>query len=93
MHKNQENLIYFSKRGSRKRQKPLEHALKSGVRAFEERWNVKVETQFAVQSQSPVGEPCLQLIDYMNWAVYRVFTKNEIRYLNYINEKIGLGYL
>lgn len=90
LHKNQENVIYFAKRGSRKRPKPLQQALQAGIKTFEEKWQVKVESRFDVQSQSLVGEPCLQLIDYMNWAVYRVFTRVETRYFNYVREKVSL---
>lgn len=39
--------------------------------------------------KSPRGEPCLQIVDYMNWAVQRAFVKNEDRYLRFIGEKIG----
>jgi hypothetical protein len=32
-------------------------------------------------------EPCLQITDYINWAVYRAFIKGKERYINYIIEK------
>lgn len=90
LHKSERNYIYIAKRGSRKRQKPLEEAIKKGMVAFEEQSKVKIDLGIAVQSQSPVGEPCLQLIDYMNWAVYRVFTRGEMRYFDFVREKVSL---
>ena len=43
-----------------------------------------------MQSQTPVGEPCLSIVDYMNWAVYRAFTRGEMRYLRPVEEKVSL---
>jgi hypothetical protein len=37
-----------------------------------------------------MGEPCLQVIDYMNWAVYRAFVKREMRYYRFVEEKVSL---
>jgi hypothetical protein len=37
-----------------------------------------------------VGEPCLQVIDYMNWAVYRAFVRNEMRYYKFVEDKVSL---
>jgi hypothetical protein len=89
LHRNENNLIYFSKRGSRKRQKPLEEAIRRGLEYFQKEKDCKFEANVMVQSQTAVGEPCLQLIDYMNWAIYRVFTKGEMRYLNFAIDKIS----
>ena len=88
LHQQKTNHIYFAKRGSRGRQKPLEEAIRSGLERHEERLNTRITTQFFVQSQTPAAEPCLQIIDYMNWALYRVFTKQEMRYFNFVKEKI-----
>lgn len=90
LYQNENNLIYFSKRGSRKRQKPLEEAIRKGIEFFQKDKDRKFEAKFLVQSQTAIGEPCLQLIDYMNWAVYRVFTKGEMRYLNFVKDKVNL---
>lgn len=43
-----------------------------------------------VTAQTPVGEPCLQIIDYMNWAVYRAFVKREMRYYQFVQDKVSL---
>ncbi len=90
LHRHEQNHVYFSQRGSRRRQKPLEHAIREGVAAFEQRWHRKVDTRISVQSATPVGEPCLQVVDYMNWSVYRAFVKRDMRYFRFVEEKVSL---
>ncbi len=90
LHRYARNLIYFAQRGSRKRQAQLEQAIQRGVANFETRWETKVETEIVVLPQNAVGEPCLQVIDYMNWAVYRAFVRREMRYYRYVEDKVSL---
>jgi hypothetical protein len=40
------------------------------------------------KSSSPSGEPCLQIIDYVNWAIQRAFIKSDERFYKFIEEKI-----
>ena len=47
-------------------------------------------TKFEVQAQTPSGEPCLSIVDYANWAVYRAFTQGEMRYYRTIEDKVCL---
>ncbi len=90
LHKSEENVIYFSVRGNRARQEPLEDAIQKAVLTFEEKWKTKVDSEIKIYSQTPEGEPCLQIIDYLNWAVQRAFVKNDFRHFNFIREKISL---
>jgi len=90
LHRYAQNFIYFAKRGSRNRQAPLLRAIQRGVERFEQKWSTTVTTTFSVQAQTPKGEPCLSVTDYMNWAVYRAFTRGEMRYYRVVEEKVGL---
>ncbi|MCK5707539.1 MAG: hypothetical protein KAI43_07775 [Candidatus Aureabacteria bacterium] len=45
-------------------------------------------TQYIFIDES--DEPCLQVADYMNWVVQRAFIKKEMRYFNFLKEKISL---
>ncbi len=90
LHRHTENRIYFSQRGTRLRQEKLEQAISRGVVNFEEHWNKKVETRIQVFPHTAVGEPCLQVVDYMNWAIYRAFVKREMRYIRFVQDKISL---
>jgi len=84
------NKIYFSVRGTKVRQNPMEEAIRLGVEKFEAKWSKKVISKVEIQAQTPSGEPCLQVIDYINWAVYRAYTKKEMRFFETIKGKVGL---
>lgn len=90
LHRYTNNWIYVSQRGTRLRQAKIEQAIQSGVIKFEKRWKTKVATEVQVRPHTSVGEPCLQVIDYMNWAVNRAFVKREMRYYDYVEEKVSL---
>lgn len=90
LHTHKHNLIYIAKRGSRERQQPLSAAIEAGIQRFEVKWGVTVGTTTTVQIQSPGGEPCLSVIDYMNWAVYRAFTRGDMRYYRTVEPKVSL---
>ncbi|MCP9496492.1 MAG: DUF3800 domain-containing protein [Pyrinomonadaceae bacterium MAG19_C2-C3] len=91
LHRHSHNHVYFAERGSRTRQKPLETAIRQAKEWFDEKTqNDNLSSIHDVQAQSPKGEPCLSVIDYMNWAVYRAYTKGEMRYFNFVSDKVSL---
>ncbi len=89
LHRAGNNFIYFSKRGSKTRQEPLEKAIEHARSLFERKFFIKIGSKVFIQSQVPTDEPCLQVIDYMNWAIYRVFTKGEMRYYNFVKDRVS----
>ncbi|MFC1807929.1 DUF3800 domain-containing protein [Candidatus Omnitrophota bacterium] len=89
LHRSKNNFIYFSNRGSTTRQEPLEKAIAHAIDSFERRFLIKIHSNTFIQSQVPTDEPCLQVIDYMNWALYRLFVKKEMRYYNFVKDKVG----
>lgn len=88
LHRAWDNRIYFAARGSRKRQAPLREAIDKAIGEFEAKWGTTVESDVSVQAQRPAGEPCLQAVDYACWALYRAYTKGEMRFYNVLREKI-----
>lgn len=88
LHTSSHNEIYFAVRGSRVRQQPLEEAIHQARAIFEKKWNVKISSNIKIQPQTPSGEPCLQVIDYINWTIQRLFEKGQDRYYKYIEEKV-----
>lgn len=90
LHRYHSNYIYFAERGSRKRQKPLEKAIWRAKGRFEKRYQTGVNSTFEVPAQSPKGEPCLSIVDYLNWAIYRAYTKGEMRYFEFISDKVSM---
>ena len=89
LHKTDNNTIYFAVRGSKTRQEPLEDAIQTAINTFEEKWGIKNNSDIHIYPQTPSGEPCLQIIDYMNWAIQRAFQKNEDRYYKFIQDKVS----
>jgi len=82
------NEIFFAVRGTRTRQKPLEEAIKKAIGIFERKWKTKVKSSVKINPHRPSGEPCLQVIDYINWAVHRAFEKGEMRFYKFVEEKV-----
>jgi hypothetical protein len=66
------------------------HEIEAGLARFERKWGKPITTTVDVQAQTPKGEACLSVIDYMNWAVYQAFTRSEMRYYNVVAEKVRL---
>jgi len=89
LHRYEKNTIIFSKRGSRRRQIPLEQAIQKAIDRFEKKRGTEIRTAISVQAQQPSGEPCLSIIDYMNWAVYRAYTRREERFYSAIASKVS----
>lgn len=89
LHTSSINEIYFAVRGSRVRQQPLERAIEKAVKNFELKWGVRIAGKINIYPQSPLGEPCLQVVDYVNWAVQRAFIKRDMRFYKFIENKIS----
>jgi hypothetical protein len=47
-------------------------------------------TDIAFNVQYPTTEPLLTISDYLCWAVQRVFERGDIRYYNFLEDKISL---
>jgi hypothetical protein len=90
LHRFQRNHIFIAARGSKNREQPLTEAVSRGTKRFEEKWNTHVHTYSEVQIHDPSGEPCLSVIDYMNWAVYRAFTRGEMGYFDTVRDRVSL---
>ncbi len=88
LHK-QNSVIYFSKRGNRLKQAHLANAIQTATLNFEAKHKIKVETANEIFIQVPSDEPCLQIADYMNWAVQRAFIKSDMRYYNFVKDKVS----
>ncbi len=67
--------------------KGLERALSS---AKSKNFGVKLDCKVVFNVQQPTTEPLLNLADYFCWAIQRVFERGEMRYYNFIKDKIRL---
>ena len=88
LHLATENIIYFAKRGDKDKQAPLAHIIQKTVAGFEKKHSHKNVAIHKIYSQLPKTEPCLQVIDYVTWAVQRAFIKKESRYMDFLQNKI-----
>lgn len=89
IHVSQASKIYFAIRGNKKRQVPLSDAIQLAKINFEVRHETKVNSVVEVYPQAMSGEPCLQVVDYMLWALHRAYTKQETRYLDFVKNKVS----
>lgn len=89
LHTSSKNKIYYAVRGNSVRQEPIVSAIQSAILTFETKWKTKVDSTIDIQAQTPSGEPCLQVVDYFNWAIQRAFLKRETRYFNFLKNKIS----
>lgn len=85
-----DNIIYFAKRGNKNKQHHLENAIQTALINFEGKYSKQVDTKTKVFIQIPSDEPCLQVIDYLNWIVQRAFIRGEMRFFDFLKEKISL---
>jgi hypothetical protein len=88
LHLATKSVIYFAVRGNRERQAPLQDAIQTAKNTFEEQHDVAINSEIEILPQSPSGEPCLSVVDYVNWAVQRAFVKGEMRYYKFIESKV-----
>ncbi len=88
-HVSQASKIYFAVRGNKLRQAPLSDAIQTAKLTFERQYETKVNSIVDVYPQTMTGEPCLQVADYMLWALQRAYTHGEMRYYNYIQNKVS----
>lgn len=80
--------IYFSKMGNVLREENMKRALENAKNKFQEKWNVSNPNKIRIFIQEPSQITPLQVIDYILWTVNRAYEKGEMRYFNYIKEKI-----
>jgi len=90
LHLAAENTIVFARRGNKARQHALRKAVEAGTQKFREKYKGAAVTKVNIETSQPAQEPVLQAIDYVLWAVQRAFEKREMRFFEYMRDKIEL---
>lgn len=90
LHLSNSNTIIFARRGNKTKQHALRTAVQEGVAAFQEKYMHASVTKVDIETNQPAQEPVLQAIDYVLWAVQRAFERGEMRYFEYMRDKIEL---
>jgi hypothetical protein len=84
-------ILNIAQRGSSTRNSNLVLALeKASGRYVYHHPDKRISTKIVFNIQNPVKEPLLCIADYCCWAIQRVFERGEIRYYNYLMNKISL---
>ncbi len=88
LHLANRNTILFARRGDKAKQHTLRAAVEAGVAAFRQKYPTATATSVEVQTAYAAEEPLLQAADYALWAVQRAFERQEMRYFEFLGEKI-----
>lgn len=90
LRRHEENLLYFAERGSKTRQQPLVKAIQKGIEKNGTWQGGTCSTHWEVQAQRPSGEPCLSVVDYILWAVFKAYNDRDMRFFNTIRDKVSV---
>jgi len=90
LHLAHQNTITFARRGNKARQHSLRAAVESGLKKFRSKYASAAVTNVEIETRQPAQESALQAVDYVLWAVQRAFEKGEMRYFEYMRDKIEL---
>lgn len=90
LHLSTDNTIIFSRRGNKTRQHALRAAVERGTEKFRQKYKNAADTKVHIETNQSQQEPALQAADYVLWAVQRAFEKGEMRYYEYMRQKIEL---
>ena len=82
LHKADENVIYFSRRGKTTRDVALAAAIKKAKENFEHKMGIKSNQPTQIHSLNPSQNIGLQAIDYYLWALQRMYEKGEDRFFH-----------
>lgn len=90
LHKDKGYEITFSKRGKSDRTKALNDAILISRDRFLSKWGKTSSANIQVGASLPAQNAGLQAVDYFLWALQRVYTANEDRYISLLSNSIGL---
>jgi hypothetical protein len=88
LHLSARNTIVFARRTNKSRQHSLRMAVDSAAQKFARKWKNVSETEVVVEDKYPSEDSALQAADYVLWAVQRAYEKREMRFFNFMRDKI-----
>jgi hypothetical protein len=84
-------ILNIAERGNTTKNTTMQLALQKAESQFAKKYpQKKLHSNVVFNVQNPLAEPLLNIADYLCWAVQRVFERGEIRYYNYVKDKISL---
>jgi hypothetical protein len=81
LHKDDEYHIYFAKRGRSDRTAALRRALETARHRFSVQWGITSTAPICVIPSTPPAHAGLQAVDYLLWALQRLYERREDRYV------------
>lgn len=84
LHKSDVCHITFAQRGRSDRSSALRKALEVAQLRAETKLKVTSNAQLNVREEEPFATGSLQAVDYLLWALQRLYEKREDRYINYV---------
>ncbi len=84
LHKPDECYIAFAKRGRSDRSSALRQALEVAQSRGEKKFSLTSNTRMNVREAEPFTIGALQAVDYLLWALQRLYERREERYIRYV---------
>jgi hypothetical protein len=82
--------IWFAERGTKPRTDALNAALSQARRNFRFRVPTSAQPPIEITASTPQRTACLQAVDYLLWALQRVFERGEDRFWDFVSDKASL---
>lgn len=90
LHKEESYVIQFSRRGNRARTEALQRAIEHARNNLRASWNIEANSPIEIRAARPAEAGGLQAVDYMLWALQRLFERGEERYWEFVAAKASL---
>lgn len=89
LHKEESYVIRFSKRGNRNRTDALKKAIEQARTNLRQSWGIDSASPIEIIASKPEHSGGLQAVDYLLWALQRLYERHEDRYWEYIADKVS----
>ena len=90
LHKEESYLIQFSRRGNKARTEALQNAIEHARNSLRASWGIEATSPIEIMAAKPADAGGLQAVDYMLWALQRLYERREQRYWEYVAAKASL---
>ena len=90
LHKEESYVIQFSRRGNRSRTAALQKAIEQAKANLRKSWGIEATSPIEIMAARPEQAGGLQAVDYILWALQRLYERGEDRYWEYVADKVSL---
>ena len=90
LHKEDSYVIQFSRRGNRSRTEALQNAIEQARASLRRSWDIEATSPIEIMAATPQYSGGLQAVDYVLWALQRLYERGEDRYWEYVADKLSL---